>query len=145
MNSDDPLDAQQVVAEYARVLERDIAENRHPGRADSLPYAKRVIKDAIRTSVETLVRSGTLTAELREFLEVAYTSLADYIDRDLVDLMTEYRRSAADLAAVARSPPEKITTTAWRTVAGSSALAGEVARSIATEAEALKSEFDSFL
>jgi hypothetical protein len=127
------------------MLERDIAENRHPARIDSLPYPKRVIKDAIRTSVETLVRSGALTAELREFLEVAYTSLADYIDRDLVDLMTEYRRSAADLAAVTTSPQEKTGTPAWRTVAGSSALAGEVARSIATEADALKTEFDSFL
>ena len=35
----DPLDAQQLVIEYARVLERDLTENRHPARADALPYA----------------------------------------------------------------------------------------------------------
>ena len=106
MDPSDPLDAQQVVAEYARLLERDIEENRHPARIDTLPYAKPVIRTAIRTSLETLARSGQLTADMREFLQVAYTSLADYIEGELVDLMTEYRASAAEsIRRTGRSAP----------------------------------------
>ncbi|MGE5246107.1 MAG: hypothetical protein ACM3SQ_17925 [Betaproteobacteria bacterium] len=62
----DPLDAQQIVIEYARLLERDISENRHPARVDSLPYAKPIIKSAIRTSATQLAASGQLSDELRD-------------------------------------------------------------------------------
>ena len=64
----DPVDAQQVVIAYARMLERDVSEGRHPARVDSLPYAKPVIKSAIRTSAIALSSSGQLTAELRDTL-----------------------------------------------------------------------------
>jgi hypothetical protein len=141
----DPLDAQQVVVEYARVLERDFADNRHPARVDSLPYAKPIIKSAIRTSVQSVAASGQLTDDMREFLQTAYTSLADYIDSELVDLLTEFRSSAAELSAVPVSPREKTSTAAWRRVAESGALAGEVARAIAAEAEMLRREFEALL
>lgn len=141
----DPLDAQQVVAEYARVLERDLNENRHPARVDTLPYAKPIIKSAIRTSVRSVAASGQMTDDMREFLETAYTSLADYIESELVDLMTEFRSSAAELSAAAIAPGEKTRTPAWRRVAESGVLAGEVARTIAAEAEVLRNEFESLL
>ena len=145
MNPDDPLDAQQMVAEYARLLERDIQEERHPARIDSLPYAKPLIKSAIRTSVIRLAATGQLTDELREFLETAYISLAEYLEDELVDLMTQFRQSAEELAAHAQSAREKTATAAWQTLARSGSLAGEVARATTTEAEALRREFHQFL
>lgn len=141
----DPLDAQQIVIEYARMLERDLNESRHPAHADSLPYAKVVIKSAICTSVRHLAVSGQLTDELREYLETAYTSLAEYVDGELVDLMTEYRRSAEQLAVESPFARDKTQTAAWRTLAESSSLAGEVARAMTTEAETLRTEFRSFV
>ncbi len=141
----DPLDAQQVVIEYARTLERDVTESRHPARLDSLPYAKPVIKSAICTSAKNLAVSGQLTDELRDYLETAYTLLAEYLDGELVDLMSEYRQSAEQLAVESSSPRDKTQTAAWRTLAESSALAGEVARAVTTEAESLRSEFRSLL
>jgi hypothetical protein len=141
----DPLDAQQVVVEYARLLERDINENRHPARVDSLPYAKPTIKSAIRTSVKHLALSGQLTEELREYLETAYTCLAEYLDGELVELMTEYRRSGEELAAEAVPTRDRTKTAAWRTLVESGALAGEVARATANEAEVLRNEFRGFL
>jgi hypothetical protein len=141
----DPLDAQQVVIEYARSLERDITENRHPARVDSLPYAKAVIKSAIRTSARQLSVSGQLTDDLREYLETAYTSLAEYLEGELVDLMIHYRRSADALEVATPSARDKTQTAAWRTLAETGALAGEVARATTTEAENLRREFRSFL
>ena len=78
MDPNDPADAQQVVIEYARVLEADYAEQRHPSRVDGLPFAKPIIKAAIRTSVVELVRSGQLTDELRDYFEIdsRYVALA---------------------------------------------------------------------
>lgn len=145
MDPFDPLDAQQVVIEYARLLERDITENRHPARADSLPYAKPIIKTAIRTSITQLADSGQLTEELREYFETAYTCLADYLEGELVDLMTQYRDSAAELAAQAPAAREKVRSPAWRTLVESSSLAGEVARATTKEVESLRTEFRNFL
>jgi hypothetical protein len=141
----DPLDAQQVVIEYARLLERDIEENRHPARIDSLPFAKPIIKTAIRTSVTQLTLSGQLTDELRDYFETAYISLAEYLDGELVDLMTQYRQSAEELTRQSPTTREKVQTSAWQTLVETSALAGDVARATTTEAEALRSEFRSFL
>jgi hypothetical protein len=141
----DPLDAQQVVIEYARLLERDLNEDRHPARVDSLPHAKPVIKTAICTSVKTLARTGRLTEEMRDYFESAYTLLAEYLESELVDLMTEYRESAEQLAAQTLSARDRTSTPAWRTLAHSSALAGEVARAVADDAERLREEFQSFL
>jgi hypothetical protein len=145
MDLDDPLDARQVVIEYARVLERDLDENRHPARVDSLPYAKPTIKAAICTSVKHLALSGQLTDELREYFETAYTCLAEYLDAELVQLMTQYRQSAEELAAEARSARDRTQTPAWRMLVESGSLAGEVARATTTEAEALRIEFHNFL
>lgn len=141
----DPLDAKQIVIEYARLLERDLDENRHPVRSDSLPYAKPLIKTAIRTSVIELAVSGHLTDELREYFETAYTSLADYLDAELVDLVAHYRESAEELSTQSPATPDKVQTTAWRTLVESSALAGEVARATSEAAAALRAEFRSFL
>ena len=141
----DPLDAQQIVVEYARMLERDLDERRHPAHVGALPFAKPVIKDAIRTSVLQLATSGQLTEDLRDYFETAYTCLAEYLDDELVTLMTEYRRSAEQLTAGPVAPQDKTKTSAWRTLVESGSLAGEVARAAATEAEQLRSEFQGFL
>lgn len=141
MNPSDPLDAQQVVVEYARVLERDLAGNRHPNRLDALPFAKPLIKTALETCAREVATAGQLTDELREFLETAYVSLAEYLDAELVDLMAQYRASAEELAAQPRSAREKTQSVAWRTVADTSALAGDIARAMAAEAETLRREF----
>jgi hypothetical protein len=145
MDPSEPLDAQQVFVEYARLLERDIAEQRHPARIDSLPFAKPIIKTAIRTSVMHLAQSGQLTDELREYFETAYTCLAEYLEGELVDLMNEYRQSGETLAAEPASTRDKTTTSAWRTLVESGSLAGEVARATTIEVEKLRSEFEGFL
>jgi hypothetical protein len=140
MDPSDPLDAQQVVIEYARQLERDFDQQRHPARIDTLPYAKPVIKSAIRTSVKSLAASGQLTDELKEYLETAYIALAEYLEGELVELMTLYRTSAEQLAADGQSARDKT-----KTLAESGSLAGEVARAATHEAETLRSEFQGFL
>jgi hypothetical protein len=145
MDPSDPLDAQQVVIEYARQLERDFDQQRHPARIDTLPYAKPVIKSAIRTSVKSLAASGQLTDELREYLETAYIALAEYLEGELVELMTLYRTSAEQLAVDGQSARDKTKTPAWQTLTESGSLAGEVARATTDEAEMLRSEFQSFL
>lgn len=144
MNPEDPESAQQIVAEYARVLERHLSTGDLPATLESLPYPKQTIKSAIRTSVETVVAAGLMTDELREFLKTAYVSLADYVGADLVALMREYRRAADDVASDGRLVQEKTGGVAWQTLAGSSALAGEIARTIASDAELLTAEFQSF-
>jgi hypothetical protein len=141
----DPADAQQIVIEYARVLERDLSANRHPARIDSLPYAKPLIKSAIQTSARAVTSSGQLTDDLREFLQTAYVSLAEYVDGELVQLLAQYRASAAELAADTRRPTEKTTTPAWRTLVDSGTLVADVARAIATEARTLETEFEQFI
>ena len=145
MDPSDPLDAQQVVIEYARLLERDFDQQRHPARIDTLPYAKPVIKTAIETSVKTLAASGQLTEELRDYFETAYISLAEYLEGELVELMTLYRQSAEQLALDGQAARDKTQTPAWQTLAQSGALAGEVARATTQEAENLRSEFQRFL
>ncbi len=141
----DPLDAQEVVIAYARVLERDLAENRHPARVDTLPFAPSVIKTAIRTSVTQLEQSGQLTDDLRDYFETAYTCLAEYLDSELVTLVTTYRQSAEELAAEPIATRERTESRPWRTLIESSALAGEIARATTAEAEKLRSEFQGFL
>jgi len=131
----DPGIAQQIVAEYARLLER---QTEWPASLDDL------IKSAIYAACRALVSNGQLTDELREFLETAYVSLADYVGADLSRLMLDYQRAGADFAGDARRAREKTTTDAWRTITDSSQLAGEIARSIAEEAELLRAEFQSF-
>ena len=89
MNPLNPSDAQLIVIEYARVLERDLDEHRHPARVDSLPFSKSTIQTAIQTSVTHLARSGQLTADLRTYFETAYMCLAEYPDPAPVSLTRE--------------------------------------------------------
>jgi hypothetical protein len=137
----DPAIAQQIVAEYARLIE---GQTEWPASVDLLPYPKRTIKSAIHSACMALAASGQLTDELREFLEGAYVSLADYVSADVSRLMLDYQRAGADFANDARRVREKTATDAWRTITDSSQLAGEIARSIAAEAELLRAEFRSF-
>jgi len=141
----DPLDAREIVVEYARLLERDIFESRHPARVETLPYAKPILKTAIKTSVTQLASAGQLTDEFREYFETAYVSLAEYIDAELVDLMTEYRTSAEQLTHEAIAAGEKTQSSAWRTLAQSSKLAGDVARTVTADADSLRAEFSRLL
>ena len=141
VNPSDPVSAQQIVSEYARVLDRDLERGSLPASIDSLPFAKAAIKTAIETSLQSLVSSGRLTDDLREFLETAYVSLADYVPADFVQLMAEYTRAGEALAADARLAREKTSGPAWQTLTDSSRLAGEIARSMASEAEDLRMEF----
>jgi hypothetical protein len=144
VNPEDPESAQRIVAEYASVLERHFSNGDLPATLESLPYPKQTIKSAIRTSVETIASAGLMTDELREFLRTAYVSLADYVGADLVALMNEYRRAADDVAADRRLANEKTSGAAWQTLANSGTLAGEIARTIASDAEVLSAEFSSF-
>jgi hypothetical protein len=141
MDPYDPQDAQLIVVEYIRTLERDLNENRHPARVDSLPHAKPIIKDAIRTSARHLVTLGQMTDDMRGYLETAYTLLAEYLEPELVKLMNQYRQSAEELEHHAGGGAARMQTAAWRTLVESSTLAGEVARATANEAESLREEF----
>jgi hypothetical protein len=141
----DAADAQHIVIEYARVFERDVEQNRHPARADSLPFAKAIIQTAIRTSVLHLALSGQLTEDLRAYFETAYTGLAEYLDPEIVTLLNEYRHSAEQLTSVSPVRSEKTNSDAWRSVVDASSLVGEIARATTTEAEKLRSEFHGFL
>jgi hypothetical protein len=137
----DPGIAQQIVAEYARLLER---QTEWPASLDELPYPKRTIKSAIHSACRALVATDQLTDELREFLETAYVALADYVGADVAKLMLDYQRAGADFASDSRLVKEKTGTDAWRTITESSQLAGEIARSMAAEAEQLRAEFQAF-
>ena len=137
----DPRQAQQIVATYAEALERDMETGRLPAPADSLPFATPVIKSAIETSARAAASSGQMTHEIREFLETAYVSLADYVASDLARLLAEYRRAADEFAAGDSTAQPKLTGAAWRTLTETSRLAGDIARSIAAEAQQLRSEF----
>jgi len=137
----DPAVAQQIVAEYVRLLER---QTEWPASVDALPYPKRTIKSAIHAACRALVSSDQLTDELREFLETAYVALADYVGADVARLMLDYQRAGADFASDTRLAKEKTSTDAWRTISDSSQLAGGIARSIAEEADLLRAEFQTF-
>jgi hypothetical protein len=132
--------AQQIVVDYARTLERDLNENRLPGRVDTLPFAKTAIKEAIETSAAFLSSTSGLTDDMREFLETAYVSLAEYLEPELVSLVLEYRHAAEELSA-GTTIADRTSTPAWRTLAESAGLAAEIARATAAEADALRVRF----
>src|SRR5918992_1784479 len=139
MNPDDPESAQRIVAEYAELLERDDS-SAHPASIRTLPYPKQTIKSAILTCTERLHETQQLTSEMRDFLEQAYAALADYVDDDLVRIMAEYREALAAVADV-QAARDKVQTPAWQRIAETSRLAGEIAKSIADDAAALRLEF----
>ncbi len=145
MNPDDPHVAQQVVAAYVAVLERHDEGQSLPAPVSVLPYSRDVIKQAIRTSAHALAASGQLTDELRDFLQGAYVSLADFIDEELVRLMRDYNRAATDLAQAPPASGERVKTAAWQTLQRTSTLAGEIAKAVAADAAQLRGEFAQIL
>lgn len=145
MNPDDPHVAQQVVAAYVAVLEQHDEAQTLPAPVSALPYSRDIIKHAIRTSARALSASGQLTDELRAFLQGAYVSLADFIDEELVRLMRDYNRAASDLADAPQASGERIKTASWQTLQRTSALAGEIAKTVAADAAKLRGEFADVL
>lgn len=144
MDSITPQDAQRIVAAYLKVVDADAATEKYPCSIDDLPKPKETIRDAFRVSVTSIAAMGQLTPELRDYLEVAYVSLADYVDETCRALLQEYRSAGEELAADRRLAREKATTDAWRRVTEQSGLAGELAREISREADRLRVEFRSW-
>lgn len=145
MDTTDPHVAQQIVGAYAALLEQHAVQDVHAASLAVLPYPKEVIKASVRTSVAALASTGALTDELRDFLEVAYISLADYIEDDLVRLVHEHQQASAALAADGRLATEKRTTPAWQCLAETSRLVGKIAKAMAEDTDALRKEFRALL
>jgi len=141
MHPSDPNDARQIVGAYVARLEHDLTINRYPMSRAALPYAKPIIRTALQTLTSDMVRTGMMTIELREMLETAYVSLADYVDDDLARLLREHREASDALERDAAFGREKTHTDAWATLAASSALVARVARAIADESSAPRDEF----
>jgi hypothetical protein len=139
-----PADAQRVVATYLALVEAHASADVYPGSLRDLPHPKETLRTAFKTSVAALVSGQQLTTELREYLEIAYVSLADYVDDESVTLLREYRRAGEELAADTRLAREKTTTDAWRQVSEQSRLAGQLALAISAEADRLRAEFHSW-
>jgi hypothetical protein len=139
-----PRDAQRIVGAYLKLVETHATEEVYPGTLRDLPYPKDTIRAAFRISTTTLVATGQLTPELREYLEIAYVSLADYVDDEFATLLREYVRGGEELAADSRPTREKTATAVWQQMMEQSRLAGEIARSISLEADGLRAEFRSW-
>jgi hypothetical protein len=139
-----PADAQRVVAAYLSFVEAQAAANIYPGSLRDLPHSRENIRTAFKTSTMALVDSGQMTADLRDYLEIAYVSLADYLDDEGATLLREYVRAGEDLTAHTGLPRDRVTTDAWRRVSDQSRLAGELARAISVHADELRSEFRSW-
>lgn len=77
-----PRDAQSIVAAYLKVIEAHAAADVYPGSLRDLPHPKETIRAAFKISVAALIADSRLTSELREYLEIAYVSLADYVDEE---------------------------------------------------------------
>lgn len=139
MNPADPEAAHRIVADYVRVLEQADSQV-FPAPIRTLPYPKQTIKTAILTCAATLRETQQLTAEMCDFLEQAYAALADYVADDLVRVMTEYHEALTAVTDV-QSARDRLQTPAWQRIAETSRLAGDIARSIADDASALRQEF----
>jgi hypothetical protein len=141
MNPEEPESAHSIVAEYARLLEANEPQA-FPAPVRQLPYPKQTIKAAVLTCASTLANTGQLNDDMRAFLEEAYVALADYVEDDLVRVMSEYRHSLAAVADI-HSTRDRIATPEWQRIAETSRLAGDIARSIAEDAARLRLEFRS--
>jgi hypothetical protein len=141
MNPQDPESAHRIVAEFAGLHEQHVTGAQLPVSVRVLPYPKQTIKEAILTCRRALHLTEQLTSDLHEMLEEAYVGLSEYVDDELVRVMTEYREAADTLAADARNAREKAQTQAWSRLAETGRLAGNVARAIADDATALRAEF----
>jgi len=139
-----PQEAQRIVGAYLTRVDADAAADLYPCSVDDLPQPKETIRSAFRVCVASIASVGQLTPELREYLEVAYISLADYVDGECQTLLREYARAGDELAADRRLVREKAGTEAWRRVTEQSGLAGQLARGISEEADRLRAEFRSW-
>lgn len=137
-----PADTQRVVADYAARLEQDLAENAHPAPVSTLPHSKESIRLAIEESVAALSEMGQMTPDLKDFLQTAYVSLADYLPDDLVKLMREYHEAAETLRNETAVTRDRMRTAAWQRLSETSSLVAGIARSIAEEEARLRSDFD---
>lgn len=139
-----PADAQGIVAAYLTLVEAHASADVYPGSLHDLPHPKETIRAAFKTSTMALIGGGQMTTELREYLEIAYVSLADYVDDEGATLLREYVQAGQELAAGSRLAHEKTTTDAWRRVTEQSRLAGQIAVTISVEANRLRAEFRSW-
>jgi hypothetical protein len=139
-----PQDAHRIMTAYLKVVEEHAASDVYPGSVRDLPHSRETIRTAFRTAVPALVAAGQLTPELRDYLEIAYVSLADYMDDESATLLREYSRAGGELAADGRLAREKTSSDAWRLVTEQSRLAGQLARAISSNADELREEFRSW-
>jgi hypothetical protein len=139
-----PQEAQRIVAAYLTLVDEHASADVYPCASADLPHSKETIREAFRTSVTALSSTGQLTSDMREYLEVAYVSLADYVDPECLALLNEYSHASEELASDHRLAREKVVTDAWRTLSEQSRLAGQLARTISEEAERLRAEFRSW-
>jgi hypothetical protein len=145
MDPDDAVEARGIVSAYMTVLERHYRANEQfPMPHSTLPHPKHLIRQSMRTMVGSLAAAGQITQELQDALEIAYTSLADYLDDELVKVMREYGDAMSNLDAEAGRGREKTGTAAWGRIAETSSLVARIARATADEAEALRAEFQQF-
>jgi len=139
-----PKEAQRIVAAYLKVVETHAEANVYPCSVDELPQSKETIRAAFKTCIALLGSSGQLTPELRDYLEVAYVSLADYVSGECTTLLREYGRAGEELAGDRRLAREKVGTDAWRRLSEQSRIAGELAREISDDTDMLRTEFRSW-
>lgn len=138
MDPHDPAAAHRIVAEYTLALTRSDGAD-FPASVHALPYPKPIIETAILTCAVLLRDRGELTDEMRAFLEQASVALADYVDPEIARVMAEYRGALDAAAGVAAR--DRVHTPAWHRVSETSHLVGEIATSIATDADRLKTQF----
>jgi hypothetical protein len=139
-----PREAQRIVAAYLTQVETHASADIYPCSVGDLPQSKEIIRAAFKTCVATLAATCGLSHELREYLEVAYVSLADYVSEECLELLRDYGRAGEELAADRRLARDKTTTDAWRRLTEQSRLAGQLAQAISDEADRLRAEFRSW-
>lgn len=145
MDPEIPTEAHHIVRAYMAVLEGQYRANESfPMPASTLPYSKPVIKQSVRTIVAALSSAGQLNDDLYGVLEIAYTSLADYLDDELVRVMREYHAAMSELDDDGRMGRDKTDTTAWARLSETSALVARIAHAIAEDTDALRAEFHTF-
>jgi hypothetical protein len=139
-----PLDAQRIVAAYLKMVEAHATTNAYPCSIGDLPHSRETMRAAFRTCVVTLASTEQWTLEMRDYLEIAYVSLADYVDDECVTLLREYGRAGQEFAADHRLAREKVAMDAWRRLGEQSQLAGQLARAMSEDADRLRAEFRSW-
>ena len=108
------------------------------------PYIAARVEEQCLPHVRTLT-VHQLTPELTAFLEDAFVALASYVDEELAALAAEHRRASAALETDPRQPGSRLESPNWAVVARTSRLAGEIARTSAEDASALRREFQALV